>query len=67
MQEIKPPARFKEGDWVRIPGTPYDRVLIYEERGRLGPGGSMVYRIEVSEDPFAYIEMRDDMLEPAEQ
>ncbi|SRR5260370_37047289 len=52
----------KVGDRVKILHSDW-RGRIIEERGPLGPGGILIYRVRVPHKPKAtYIELREDQL-----
>jgi hypothetical protein len=61
------PARsshpLKVGDRVKILRSGYRRGRIVEERGPLGPGGVLIYRVRIPGKPKPiYIELREDQL-----
>jgi hypothetical protein len=63
MAAKKPAQLFKVGDRVKIRHWPDLRARIVEERGPLGPGGILIYRIRIARKPKpAYIEVREDQL-----
>ncbi len=54
----------KDGTIVRIRDSGYDRAVVAEYRGPLGPKGAHVYRVLVEKKPRrVYIEVREDQLE----
>jgi hypothetical protein len=54
----------KEGTIVKILNSGYDRAVIAEFRGPLGPKGARVYRVLVQKKPRrVYIEVLEDQLE----
>jgi hypothetical protein len=57
-------SAIKVGDRVKIrsPGGLVGRVV--ELRGPLGPRGAQIYRVRFGRKPPAYIEVREDQLEP---
>ena len=58
------PGRFKLGDRVKIVLSPGMTGKVVEERGPLGPKGTLVYRVLLRRKPRpAYIEVREDQLE----
>ena len=56
-------APFREGDWVRIKDSTYERVQIAEELGAIGPKGVRVYRILLRKKPRDYVAVMEDQLE----
>jgi hypothetical protein len=63
MATKKPSQPFKVGDRVKIRHWPDLRARIVEERGALGPGGMLVYRIRIPGKPKAsYVEVCEDQL-----
>jgi hypothetical protein len=55
------------GSLVKIRNSGYKKGKIVEYRGPLGPGGAKIYRVLVRGKPRrAYIEVREDQLEPLE-
>jgi hypothetical protein len=55
--------RLRVGDFVKIihPGNLRGRIV--EERGPLGPGGALIYRVRIPRKPKpTYIELREDQL-----
>jgi hypothetical protein len=63
MAAKKPSQSFKVGDRVKIRYWPDLRACIVEERGALGPGGTLVFRIRISGKPKpSYVEVREDQL-----
>ena len=54
----------KEGTNVKIRHSGYERAVIAEYRGPLGPGGARIYRVIVQTKPrLVYVEVREDQLE----
>src|SRR5438552_3726180 len=57
-------SRLKVGDWVRIRHSIW-RGRIVEERGPLGPGGKLIFRVRIGRKPkSSFIELREDQLVP---
>ena len=53
------------GTKLKILDSGYRKAKVVEIRGNLGPGGARVYRLMVRRKPSrAYIEVREDQLEP---
>jgi hypothetical protein len=53
------------GTIVNIRNSGYRKGKIVEFRGQLGPGGARIYRVLVRSKPKpAYIDLREDQLEP---
>lgn len=64
QSSVTEPRSFRRGDRVRIKYYAGKPGRIVEERGPLGPGGALVYRVLISRDPVnSYIEVREDQLE----
>lgn len=58
-------ATLTTGMLVKIRNSGYGPGRIVELRGPLGPGGMHIYRVRVRRKPNpAYIEVREDQLEP---
>lgn len=54
---------FKRGDRVKIKHSGWESGQIVEERGALGPGGALIFRVMVPVKPAKiYIEVREDQL-----
>ncbi len=63
MADDKPADPFKVGDRVKIRYWPKLRARIVEERGALGPGGMLVYRVRIPHKPKpVYVEYTEDQL-----
>jgi len=63
MATKKPSQSFKVGDRVGILYWPKLRARIVEERGALGPGGTIIYSIRIADKPKPrYSEVREDQL-----
>ena len=63
MADDKPAHPFKVGDRVKIRYWPKLRARIVEERGPLGPGGALIYRIRIAGKlKHPYAEVREDQL-----
>ncbi len=63
MATKKASRPFQVGDRVKILGFVGWRGRIVEERGRLGPGGMLVYRVRIPHKPKpTYIELCEDQL-----
>jgi hypothetical protein len=55
-------STMKVGDWVRIRHSIW-RGRIVEERGPLGPGGKLIFRVRIRRKPkSSFIELREDQL-----
>jgi hypothetical protein len=53
---------FKTGDWVKIRYSEWQGRIV-EERGDLGPGGKLVFRVRIPLRPKPkYIELLEDQL-----
>jgi len=64
MPENSSSQTLKVGDIVKLRHSGFKRAKIVEERGPLGPGGKLVYRILVRRKPTPiYIEVLGDQLE----
>ena len=64
MFEEDQTARFKPGNVVRILNSGFGKAIVAEVRGRLGPKGAMVYRVQVRKKPYAaYTEVLEEQLE----
>ncbi len=62
MAAKKPSQLLKVGDRVKIRYSDW-RGRIVEERGALGPGGMLVYRVRIPRKPKAvYVEFTEDQL-----
>jgi hypothetical protein len=62
MATRKSSQPWKAGDRVRIRYSEF-RGRIVEERGPLGPGGILIYRVRIPHKPKPiYIEVREDQL-----
>jgi hypothetical protein len=65
MAEKNANVPLKLGDLVKIRHSGYEPGRIVELRGPLGPGGVQIYRVRIRGKPRpAYIEVREDQLEP---
>ncbi len=53
----------ENGTTVKLLHSGYDRCVVVEYRGPLGPKGVNIYKILVSRKPNTYIEVREDQLE----
>jgi hypothetical protein len=51
MPEKKPVEPFKVGDLVKIRYSGFKRARIIEERGPIGPGGQLAFRVRVRRKP----------------
>src|SRR5262245_26956979 len=59
----KEAAPLKVGDLVKIRHSGFKRARIIEERGALGPGGALIYRVRVRGKPRPLdFEVREDQL-----
>ena len=56
----------KNGTFVKIRLSGYQRAQIAEYRGPFGPKGARIYRVLVSKKPRMYTEVREDQLEELE-
>jgi hypothetical protein len=64
MAKKKSAPALKLGDYVRIFHTEWPPGRIVEERGPLGPGGALIYRVRIKMAPRPiYIEVREDQVE----
>jgi hypothetical protein len=62
MADNKPAQPLKVGDRVKIRYSDW-RGRIVEERGALGPGGMLVYRVRIPRKPKSvYVEFTEDQL-----
>ncbi len=55
--------KLKVGERVHVHGDER-KGRIVELRGPLGPGGIQIYRVILRSKPPAYVEVREDQLEP---